>query len=79
MVGVKHFLDLDAYGPDALRNIIDRGLAFKQGMGNTKPLQGKSLVLIFEKPSTRPGTGLDRRLAPIPPVDEPSLVTTLKC
>ncbi len=53
MVGVKHFLDLDAYGPDALRNIIDRGLAFKQGMGNTKPLQGKSLVLIFEKPSTR--------------------------
>jgi ornithine carbamoyltransferase len=53
MGGVKHFLDLDAYGPDALRGIIDKGLAFKQGTENTRPLQGKALVLIFEKPSTR--------------------------
>jgi ornithine carbamoyltransferase len=53
MAEIKHFLDLDAHGHDTLRNILDQGLAFKQGKGKLRPLQGKTLVLIFEKPSTR--------------------------
>ena len=53
MAEIKHFLDLDNHGSDTLRTILDKGSAFKQGKGNLQPLQGKSLVLIFEKPSTR--------------------------
>ena len=53
MSGIKHFLDLDAHESDILRNILDQGSAFKQGKGNPRSLQGKTLVLIFEKPSTR--------------------------
>lgn len=53
MAEIKHFLDLDFYGPGTLRSILDQGFAFKQGKGNLRPLLGKTLVLIFEKPSTR--------------------------
>ena len=53
MSGIKHFLDLDAHESNILRNILDQGSAFKQGKGNPRSLQGKTLVLIFEKPSTR--------------------------
>ena len=53
MAKIKHFLDLDALESQTLRNILDQGSAFKQGKGNIRPLQGKTLVLIFEKPSTR--------------------------
>ena len=53
MVHPKHFLDLDQFDSATLRAILDRGLAFKQGRGEPEPLKGKTLVLIFEKPSTR--------------------------
>ncbi len=53
MSGVKHFLDLDGHDSQTLRAILDSGLAFKQGGGEADPLVGKTLVLIFEKPSTR--------------------------
>lgn len=53
MANPKHFLDLDQFDTATLRSILDRGLAFKQGKGEPKPLEGKTLVLIFEKPSTR--------------------------
>jgi ornithine carbamoyltransferase len=49
----KHFLDLDQHDTQTLRSILDSGLAFKQGKGEQQPLKGKTLVLIFEKPSTR--------------------------
>ena len=53
MARPKHFLDLDQFDSATLRAILDRGLAFKQGRGEIEPLKGKTLVLIFEKPSTR--------------------------
>ncbi|NQU57274.1 MAG: ornithine carbamoyltransferase [Rhodospirillales bacterium] len=53
MTSPKHFLDLDQFDTSTLRSILDRGLAFKQGQGEAEPLKGKTLVLIFEKPSTR--------------------------
>ncbi|NQV48392.1 MAG: ornithine carbamoyltransferase [Rhodospirillaceae bacterium] len=49
----KHFLDLDRLDAPTLRAILDAGAAFKRGDGNRVPLEGKTLVLIFEKPSTR--------------------------
>ncbi|MBC8269899.1 MAG: ornithine carbamoyltransferase [Rhodospirillaceae bacterium] len=53
MPGPKHFLDLDQFDTATLRSILNGGLAFKQGKGEDAPLKGKTLVLIFEKPSTR--------------------------
>src|SRR5262245_48730750 len=53
---VRHFLDLDRIEPGVLRRILDVGVAYKRGTapgGNEKPLAGKALALIFEKPSTR--------------------------
>ena len=54
---VRHFLDLDQLDTATLRRILDRGLAMKRalkrGEAAGKPLAGKTLALIFEKPSTR--------------------------
>jgi ornithine carbamoyltransferase len=52
----RHFLDLDKLDTGTLRQILDAGHACKKGQvpgGKEKPLAGKSLALIFEKPSTR--------------------------
>ena len=52
----KHFLDLDKIEAKTLRQILETGSAFKRGEtpgGEEKPLRGKMLALIFEKPSTR--------------------------
>lgn len=53
MPGTKHFLDLDLLSADTLRSILEKGVAFKKGLDESQPLQGRTLVLIFEKPSTR--------------------------
>jgi ornithine carbamoyltransferase len=55
MTETRHFLDLDRFDPVQLRHLIERGKAFKHGGagGGQKPLDGKILALIFEKPSTR--------------------------
>ena len=54
---VRHFLDLDRLDSATLRRILDHGLALKRalkaGAAPDKPLAGKTLALIFEKPSTR--------------------------
>ena len=56
----KHFLDLDQVDPKTLRQILDHGKAMKKqranggpGGGHPQPLAGKTLAMIFEKPSTR--------------------------
>src|SRR5260370_41383336 len=56
MPAPKHFLDLDQVDPKTLRQILDRGKAMKKDRangGHDKPLAGKTLDMIFEKPSTR--------------------------
>jgi ornithine carbamoyltransferase len=61
MAAPKHFLDLDQVDPGTLRQILDHGKAMKKaranggpkGGGHDKPLAGKTLAMIFEKPSTR--------------------------
>jgi len=50
----RHFLDLDKVEQDELRRIVDLGRAFKTGKAaDAQPLRGKTLAMIFEKPSTR--------------------------
>ena len=54
MSHIKHFLDLDQVDKAQLRALLERGKAFKRGEGKgTRPLEGKTLAMIFEKPSTR--------------------------
>ena len=48
----RHFLDLDQFDSAALRRILDLGFAYKNGRRD-RPLAGKTLAMIFEKPSTR--------------------------
>lgn len=55
----KHFLDIDRFDEQTLRQIIERGVAFKKGKRNGRPLTGKTLVMIFEKPSTRTRVSFD--------------------
>lgn len=52
----KHFLDIDRLDGDTLRTILDLGQTLKQQRlagDRSQPLAGKTLVMIFEKPSTR--------------------------
>ena len=62
MAEPRHFLDLDKVGKDDLRHILDLGAAYKNGRppdGEPRPLAGKVLALIFEKPSTRTRVSFD--------------------
>lgn len=52
----RHFLDLDRLGTETLREILNFGRDAKLGgvqPGGAKSLSGKTLAMIFEKPSTR--------------------------
>ncbi|MCZ4282238.1 ornithine carbamoyltransferase [Kiloniella laminariae] len=53
MTSVKHFLDLNRFDTQQLRAILDYGTKLKSGEIPGRPLEGKSLAMIFEKPSTR--------------------------
>lgn len=50
---IRHFLDIDQFDTATLRHLLQRGLAFKRGELTHKPLTGRTLALVFEKPSTR--------------------------
>ena len=52
----RHFLDLDKISKADLRKIVDVARQLKAGdhpYATSRPLAGKSLAMIFEKPSTR--------------------------
>lgn len=52
----RHFLDIKDFDAATLRRLIDDAAAEKAGRvpgGIVRPLVGKTLVLVFEKPSTR--------------------------
>ncbi len=52
--GPKHFLDLKDFSAVQLRALITEAARLKRSRGQSKkPLAGKTLALIFEKPSTR--------------------------
>ncbi len=49
----RHFLELSDFDPPTLRRMLDLGRAAKRGAVAGKPLAGRHVALIFEKPSTR--------------------------
>ena len=50
----RHFLDLDTINANELRSIIDHAKELKNGkIVPDRPLAGKALAMMFEKPSTR--------------------------
>ena len=54
MKKIKHFLDLDQIKAQELRSILDLSKSYKQGITSSQDThKGKTLGLIFEKPSTR--------------------------
>ena len=55
MTDIRHFLDLDKMSASELKDILALGDSEKAGNApfGAKPLAGKTLALIFEKPSTR--------------------------
>ena len=56
MSSPRHFLDLDLIETDELRRILDMGHGYKKPVvapEGAKPLAGKTLAMVFEKPSTR--------------------------
>ena len=54
---MRHFLDLKDFSTEALQSILDAGLRMKvaerSANGQELPLSGKTVAMIFEKPSTR--------------------------
>ena len=54
MSAPRHFLDLDQLATGTLRTILERARTMKHaGRNGAAPLAGRTLALIFEKPSTR--------------------------
>ena len=49
----RHFLTGTELSGDELRSLVDRALALKADPLVARPLEGRSVALIFEKPSTR--------------------------
>jgi ornithine carbamoyltransferase len=60
---LRHFLDLNEIPTKELRNMLASSVAMKaelKGHGKPKkPLEGKTLAMIFEKPSTRTRVSFD--------------------
>ena len=54
---MRHFIDLRDFSADTLQMILDHAQAMKQaeraGASHEQPLAGKTVAMIFEKPSTR--------------------------
>ena len=59
MTKPKHFLDLNLLKTADLRAMLTLGTGFKSGKEKQKPLSGKTLAMIFEKPSTRTRISFD--------------------
>jgi ornithine carbamoyltransferase len=51
--GPRHFLDLRDFEAGTLRQMLDVAANYKRAGVSSRPLAGKTLAMIFEKPSTR--------------------------
>jgi ornithine carbamoyltransferase len=60
----QHFLDLSDFSADTIRTILDKAKAIKAArvkgqLAANRPLAGKTLAMIFDKPSTRTRVSFD--------------------
>lgn len=55
----RHFLDLADFDSTQLRSILSTGASMKSNGVSEKPLAGKTLAMIFDKPSTRTRVSFD--------------------
>jgi len=53
MAKLRHFLDLDRFETATLRGILDNAVAMKSDTRGRALLPGRTLAMVFEKPSTR--------------------------
>jgi len=64
MAEPRHFLDIDHFDTETLRSILDLAARYKAALpDHDKPLAGKALGMIFEKPSTRTRVSFERGMA----------------
>jgi ornithine carbamoyltransferase len=59
MTELHHFLDLDSVDAGTLRSMLDLSARMKNAGGNETALAGKTLAMVFEKPSTRTRVSFD--------------------
>jgi ornithine carbamoyltransferase len=62
--GVRHFLDLTDFSGEELRRVLDASAAIKAARrkgepARERPLAGKTLAMVFDKPSTRTRVSFD--------------------
>ena len=60
--GPRHFLDLTDFSGDELRRLLDSSAALKAGRRSpdrARPLAGRTLAMIFDRPSTRTRVSFD--------------------
>ena len=55
----RHFLDLRDHDTGTLRRMLDLAARYKAGGETSRPLAGRTVALIFEKPSTRTRVSFD--------------------
>ena len=55
----RHFLELHDLTPTELRQVLSQAKRLKREQRNDRPLEGKILAMIFEKPSTRTRLSFD--------------------
>lgn len=58
----RHFLNLSDYSAEAVLNLLKRSSEMKRGIpgkGPSRPLEGRCIGMIFEKPSTRTRVSFD--------------------
>ena len=64
---MRHFIDLSDFSADTLQKILDHAQEMKQarraGTGHDQPLAGKTVAMIFEKPSTRTRVSFETGIA----------------
>ncbi|MEA2949388.1 MAG: ornithine carbamoyltransferase, partial [Alphaproteobacteria bacterium] len=58
--GIRHFLDLVDIPSQELRGMVEAARAMKKRRDrSSKPLDGRTLAMIFDKPSTRTRVSFD--------------------